>query len=61
MQHRGTFQQGDAFDRAIKETFGEATSLTKIEMARQLYARYRTLDLLNILKTAIPKTGNENL
>lgn len=61
MQHRGTFQQGDAFDRAIKETFGEATSLTKIEMARQLYARYRTLDLLNSLKTAIPKTGNENL
>jgi hypothetical protein len=61
MQHRGTFQRGDAFDRAIKETFGEATSLTKIEMARQLYARYRTLDLLNSLKTAIPKTGNENL
>ena len=61
MQHRGTSQQGDAFDRAIKETFGEATSLTKIEMARQLYARYRTLDLLNSLKTAIPKTGNENL
>ena len=61
MQHRGTSRQGDAFDRAIRETFGEATSLTKIETARQLYDRYRTVDLLNSLKNAAPKTGNENL
>jgi hypothetical protein len=61
MQNRGTFRQGDAFDRAIKAAFGEATTLTKIETARQLYARYRTVDLLNSLKAASPKTGNENL
>lgn len=44
--------RGDAFDRAIRETFGEATTFAKIEEARKLYARYRTDDLLKRLKNA---------
>ena len=40
----------DAFDRAIRETFGETTTFAKVEEARALYARYRTDDLLNRLR-----------
>jgi len=46
--------RGDAFDRAIRETFGEATTFAKVEEARRLYARYRTDDLLNSLRTGTP-------
>jgi hypothetical protein len=62
MQNREKHHQGDAFDRAIKETFGEETSLAKIEEARRLYARYRTDDLLKTLKgEASGQNGNDNL
>jgi hypothetical protein len=58
MQDRATHHQGDAFDRAIRETFGEATTMAKVEEARRLYARYRTEDLLNNLKkSALDKNG----
>jgi hypothetical protein len=40
----------DAFERALKEAFGAQTSPVKIEKARQLYARYRTDDMLARLK-----------
>jgi hypothetical protein len=46
--------RGDAFDRAIRETFGEATTFAKVEEARKLYARYRTDDLLNSLRAGTP-------
>jgi hypothetical protein len=50
--------RGDAFDRAIRETFGEATTFAKVEEARRLYARYRTDDLLNRLRDGEPdETG----
>jgi len=42
--------RGDAFDRAIRETFGEATTFAKVEEARKLYACYRTDDLLKRLR-----------
>jgi hypothetical protein len=42
--------RGDAFDRAIRETFGEATTPEKVAEARKLYARYRTDDLLKRLR-----------
>lgn len=54
MQTRGKLHRGDAFDRAIRETFGETTTLAKVEEARRLYARYRTEDLLNNLKKSAP-------
>jgi hypothetical protein len=54
MQTRRKLNRGDAFDRAIRETFGETTTLAKVEEARRLYARYRTDDLLNSLKNAAP-------
>ena len=44
----------DAFDRAIRETFGETATFAKVEEARRLYARYRTDDLLNSLKNSAP-------
>jgi hypothetical protein len=46
--------RGDAFDRAIRETFGETTTFAKVEEARRLYARYRTDDLLNSLRNEAP-------
>jgi hypothetical protein len=49
------FQRGDAFERALKEAFGDETSIKQIEQARQLYARYRTDDVLKRLKAP----GNE--
>ena len=52
MQAARKIQRGDAFERAIRESFGEATTLAKVEQARQLYARYRTDDILNRLKNA---------
>jgi hypothetical protein len=62
MQNRGTYRRGDAFDRAIRETFGEATPLAQIEEARRLYARYRTDDLLKALKgQASGQDGHDNL
>ena len=54
MQAARKIQRGDAFERAIKESFGETTTLAKVEQARQLYARYRTDDILNRLKNAAP-------
>ena len=50
--------RGDAFERALKESFGELTSLAKVEQARQLYARYRTDDMLERLKGTA--AGNSN-
>ena len=52
MQAARKIQRGDAFERAIRESFGETTTLAKVEQARQLYARYRTDDILNRLKNA---------
>ena len=46
--------RGDAFDRAIRGTFGETTTFAKVEEARRLYAQYRTEDLLNSLKSEAP-------
>jgi hypothetical protein len=58
MQNRGKNHRGDAFDRAIRETFGETTTLAQVEAARRLYARYRTDDLLKSLKSeASGKSG----
>ncbi len=51
--------RGDAFDRAIRETFGEVATLDKVEEARRLYARYRTEDLLNRLRAAAPDKNGE--
>jgi hypothetical protein len=50
MHTRRKLLRGDAFDRAIRETFGETTTFAKVEEARRLYARYRTDDVLNRLK-----------
>ena len=44
--------RGDAFERALQESFGELT-LAKVEQVRQLYARYRTDDMLERLKGAV--------
>ena len=52
MQAARKIQRGDAFERAIRESFGETTTLAQVEQARQLYARYRTDDILNRLKKA---------
>ena len=49
----------DAFARAIKECFGEQTSLAKTEQARRLYARYRTEDFLEQLRTTVRDQNNE--
>ena len=46
----------DAFARAMKACFGEQTSLAKIEEPRRLYARYRTDDVFEQLKS----TGDKN-
>jgi hypothetical protein len=54
MQAARKIQHGDAFERAIRESFGETTTLAKVEQARQLYARYRTDDILKRLKKAAP-------
>jgi hypothetical protein len=51
--------QGDAFDRALRETFGEGATFAKVEEARRLYARYRTDDLLKRLRNVPPgEQGN---
>ena len=60
MQARRKLQRGDAFDRALKESFGEQATLAKVEQARQLYARYRTDDMLERLKTAVGDKSNES-
>jgi len=52
MQAARKIQRGDAFERAIRESFGETTTLAQVEQARQLYARYRTDDILDRLKKA---------
>ena len=50
--------RGDAFERALKASFGEQITLAKVEQARQLYARYRTDDMLDRLKgTMAEKSG----
>jgi SHS2 domain-containing protein len=60
MQTRRKLSRGDAFERAIRETFGETTTLAKVEEARQLYARYRTEDLLNSLKKLSPDKNDKS-
>jgi hypothetical protein len=58
MQAPRKIKRGDAFERAIREAFGEATTLAQVEQARKLYARYRTDDVLNRLKNeASDKNG----
>ena len=59
MQPDPKLNQGDAFDRAIRETFGEKTTPAQVEEARKLYARYRTDDLLNRLRDAAPGKDNK--
>ena len=57
MQTPRKLVRGDAFERALKESFGELT-LAKVEQVRQLYARYRTDDMLKRLKgAAADKSG----
>ena len=59
MQAPRKIQRGDAFERAIRESFGEATTLAKVEQARQLFTRYRTDDVLRRLNNAAPdQNGN---
>ena len=50
MQTPRKSSSGDAFERALKESFGEHASFATIKKARALYARYRTDDLLIRLK-----------
>jgi hypothetical protein len=50
----------DAFERAIRETFGQQVTPTQVEEARRLYARYRTDDLLNGLREAPPDKRGES-
>ena len=50
----------DAFDRAIRETFGEQITPAQVDEARWLYARYRTDDLLNRLREATPDKRGES-
>ena len=60
MQADRKLNQGDAFDRAIRETFGEtAATHVQVEAARKLYARYRTDDVLNRLRRAAPDKNGE--
>ena len=52
---------GDAFDRALKLTFGVQASAIKVKQARILYARYRTDEMLERLKaTAVDKKPGDN-
>jgi hypothetical protein len=60
MQAPRKIKRGDAFERAIRETFGETTTLAQIEQARQLYARYRTDDVLKRLKDTAPDPNEQN-
>jgi hypothetical protein len=60
MQADRKLNQGDAFDRAIREIFGEtAATRVQVEAARKLYARYRTDDVLNRLRRAAPDKNGE--
>jgi hypothetical protein len=52
--------RGDAFDRALKLTFGADASLVKVEQARTLYARYRTDELLERLKAIVVDKTTED-
>jgi hypothetical protein len=60
MQAPRKIKRGDAFERAIRETFGESTTLAQVEQARQLYARYRTDDVLKRLKDTAPDPNEKN-
>jgi len=60
MQANRKQYRGDAFDRAMRETFGEATTFAKVEEARRLYARYRTDDLLNRLRAGVPDENGKS-
>ena len=58
MQAPRKIKRGDAFARALRETFDETATLAKVEQARKLYARYRTDDVLDRLKNeASDKNG----
>jgi hypothetical protein len=50
--------QQDAFERALRETFGRLTSREKVNQARKLYARYRTDDILKRLKSVVANKNN---
>ena len=58
MRAHRKLQRGDAFERALKESFGEQTTLAQVEQARQLYARYRTADMLERLRGTVADKGN---
>ena len=60
MQERRKLLRGDAFERALKDAFGERTNLATVEKARQLYARYRTDDMLERLRMAVGGNGSES-
>jgi len=49
----------DAFARALKEAFVDQASPERIRQARELYARYRTDDLLKRLSGAAPGNSGE--
>jgi hypothetical protein len=59
MQDRRKLKRGDAFERALKEAFGDQTNLAKVEQARQLYARYRTDEMLERLRMAVGRKSDE--
>ena len=60
MQERRKILRGDAFERALKDAFGEQTNLATVEHARQLYARYRTTDMLERLRAAVGDSSTKN-
>jgi hypothetical protein len=59
MQTDGKQYGGDAFDRALRETFGEASTFAKVEEARRLYARYRTEDVLRGCRNIAPDENGD--
>jgi len=54
-----TLHRADAFERALRETFGGATTPQQVDEARKLYARYRTDDLLKRLRNVTPDENGE--
>jgi len=52
---------GDAFDRALKLTFGAQASHMKVKQARILYARYRTDEVLKRIRaTVVDKNSGDD-
>jgi hypothetical protein len=50
--------QGDAFERALNEAFGELASPDRVKQARELYARHRTDDILKRLRGTTPDVND---